>query len=121
MRFRTFRKTQIKPRYSCRSKSSAMAFINFLFENDSIEKVHTPIYDEVFRNTKKAGRSKERAREKVGSLVGQRQCVFLPFVRITSPRLPSDSCPLANARSLVHVKICDMCACLLRACVRACV
>lgn len=38
-----------------------------------------------FRNTKKAGRTKERAREKVGSLVGQRWCCSFPSSGLRHP------------------------------------
>jgi len=38
-----------------------------------------------FRNTKKAGRTKERAREKVGSLVGQRRCCSFPSSGLRHP------------------------------------
>lgn len=38
-----------------------------------------------FRNTKKAGRSEKRVREKVGSLVGQRRCCSFPSSGLRHP------------------------------------
>lgn len=57
-----------------------------------------------FRNTKKAGRSEERVREKVGSLVGQRRCCSFPSSGLRHPCAPRPPSPATRVRTPTLVR-----------------
>jgi len=96
----------IKPR---RRYRSAMSFIMFSsFESKARSKSQRDLRRRLSKYRK--GRAFKGTRARKSRLFSRSTpMLFLPFVRITSPVCFPTRGPHANARSLVHVKICRVC------------
>lgn len=97
-------KNKIMLRCRCRYRS-AMSFIIFSFESKARSKSQHDLRRRISKHRK--GRAFKGTRARKSRLVSRSSpMLFLPFVRITSPVCFPTRGPHANARSLVHVKIC---------------
>jgi len=109
--FRTIGRYKIDVTLPSRAVYATHSFFHQVLREQFGRKVNV-VTTWAFRNTKKAGRSEERVREKVGSFSRSTPMLFLPFVRITSPVCspPTRARTPTLVRLLVHVKICCVCA-----------